>query len=97
MNELRIGKPMFKGEVIIVPIEHFYIRSISGDMGCWLSGLKKPFAIIISDAAGIRAYGTAAVEISVGSLIQKIPELSEVLVSLKQKKGFAEEFSSYST
>ena len=97
MNELRIGKPMVKGEVIIVPIERFYIRSISGDMGCWLSGLKKPFAIIISDAAGIRAYDTAAAEISVGSLIQKNPELSEGLVSLKQKKGFAEEFSSYST
>ena len=97
MNELRIGKPMVKGEVIIIPIENFYIRSISGDMGCWLSGLKKPFAIIISDAAGIRAYDTAAAEISVGSLIQKIPELSEVLVSSTKKKGFPEEFSSNST
>ena len=96
MNKLRMGKPMVKGKVIIVPIEFFSIRSISGDMGCWLSGLIKPFAIIISDAAGIRAYDTAAAEISVRSMIQKIPELSEVLVSSKEKKGFPEEFSSSS-
>jgi hypothetical protein len=86
MNELRIGKPVVTGDVTIVPVERFYIRSIPGKMGCWLSGLKMPFAIIFSDATGIRAYDTEAAEISVGSLIQKIPELSKVLVSSKQKK-----------
>ena len=92
MDELRVGNPMVTGEVTIVAIERCYIQSVPGDMGCWLSGLKEPFAIIIFDLTGIRAYDTAALEISVASLIQKIPDLSAVLASSTQKQGWPEEF-----
>ena len=92
MDELRAGKPIVAGEVTIVPIERCYIQSVPGDMGCWLYGLKEPFAIITFDATGIRAYDTAAIEISVASLIQKIPDLSAVLSSSKQKQVWPEEF-----
>jgi hypothetical protein len=92
MDELRTGKPMVTGEVTIVPIERCYIQSIPGDMGCWLYGLKEPFAIIIFDATGIRAYDTAAIEISVASLIQKIPDLSAMLASSKLKQVWPKEF-----
>jgi hypothetical protein len=84
MDELRAGKPMITGEVTIVPIERCYIQPVPGDMWCWLYGLKEPFAIIIFDATGIRAYDTSTKEISVASLIQKIPDLSAMLASLKQ-------------
>ena len=85
MDELRAGIPMVAGEVTIVPIERCYMRSVPGDRGCWLYGLKEPFAIITVDATGIRAYDTEAIEISVASLIEKIPDLSAVLTSSKQK------------
>jgi len=82
MDELRAGDPMVAGEVTLVPIERCFIQSNIGDMGCWLSGLKEPFAIIVCDAIGIRAFDTEATEISVGSLIRKIPDLGAVLAPL---------------
>lgn len=92
MDELRAGNPMVAGEVTIVPIERCYIQSGHGDMGCWLSGLKEPFAIIIFDANGISAYDAGAIEISVASLTQKIQGLSAVLAASSQKQGWPEEF-----
>jgi hypothetical protein len=82
MDELRVGNPMVAGEVTLVPIERCFIQSETGDMGCWLYGLKEPFAIIVCDAIGIHAFDTEAQEISVESLIQKIPDLGVVLAPL---------------
>ena len=92
MDELYAGKPMVAGEVTIVPIERCYVHAVPGNIGCWFNGLKEPFAIIVCDAIGIRAYDTAAIEISVASLIQKIPDLSEVLASSNLKQLRLEEF-----
>ena len=92
MDELRAGNPMVAGEVIIVPIERCFIQSVTGDMGCWLSGLKEPFAIIVCDAIGIRAFDMEAIEISVEFLIQKIPDLGSVLAFSTQKQGGRKNF-----
>ena len=73
---------MVAGEVTLVPIERCFIQSNTGDMGYWLSGLKEPFAIIVCDATGVRAFDTEATEISVESLIQKIPDLGALLAPL---------------
>ena len=82
MEELRIGNPMIVGEVTLVPIERCFIQSYTGEMVCWLSGLKDPFAIIVCDAIGMRAFDTEATEISVESLMQKVPNLCAVLAHL---------------
>ncbi len=84
MDELRAGDPMVAGEVTLVPIERCFIQSNSGEMGCWLSGLKEPFAIIVCDAIGIRAFDAEATEISVEFLIRKIPGLGAVLAPLSR-------------
>ena len=82
MDELRAGDPMVAGEVTLVPIERCFIQSSTGDMGCWLYGLKEPFAIIVCDAVGIRAFDTEATEISIESLIRKVPDLGTLLAPL---------------
>lgn len=82
MDKLRTCKPIVAGEVTLVPIERSFIQSDTGDMGCWLSGLKEPFAIIVCDAIGIRAFDLEATEISIESLIKKIPDLSALLAPL---------------
>jgi hypothetical protein len=92
MDELRAGNTMVVGEVTIVPIERCFIQTVTGDMGCWLSGLKEPFAIIVCDAIGVRAFDMEAIEISVESLIHKIPNLCAVLSSSTKKQGWAEKF-----
>lgn len=83
MDELRLGNTMVVGNVTLVPIERFSIQLDNDTSGGWLSGLKEPFAIIVCDAAGIRAYDTEATEIPVDSLIQKIPDLGTVLKPIK--------------
>ena len=82
MDELSTGNPLVVGEVTLVPIERSLIHSNTGNIGCWLSGLKEPYAIIICDAIGIRAFDTEAAEIPVESLVQKIPDLVSVLAPL---------------
>jgi len=82
MDELRVGNPMVAGDVTLVPIERCFIQSDTGDMGCWLSGQKEPFAIIVCDATGVRAFNTKATEVSVKALIQKIPDLGALLPPL---------------
>lgn len=81
MYELRAGNPLVADEVTLVPIEQWVIQSVTGEMGCWLSGLKEPFAIIVCDAIGIRAFDTEATEVTVESLIQQVPDLAAVLAS----------------
>ncbi len=82
MDELRAGNPLVAGKVTLVPIERYVIQSYTGDRGSWLSGLKEPFAVVVCDAIGIRAFDIKAKEISVESLVQKIPDLDAVLAPL---------------
>jgi hypothetical protein len=82
MDELRAGNPLVAGKVTLVPIERYFIQSYTSDRGSWLSGLKEPFAVVVCDAIGLRAFDIKAKEISVESLIQKIPGLDAVLAPL---------------
>jgi uncharacterized spore protein YtfJ len=82
MDELRAGDPIAAGDVTLVPIERCSFEFDTGGMGCWLYGLKEPFAIIFCDANGVRAFNTKAARISVESLIQKISDLGALLEPL---------------
>jgi len=75
MEELRAGIPMVFGDVTIVPIERSSLQCGAGVLGCWLSGFKEPIAVILSDAAGVRAFDMEAAEIPLASLVRKIPNL----------------------
>jgi hypothetical protein len=91
MAELRTGKTTVAPGVTIVPIERCFMQSGSGNMGCWLSGLKEPYAILVSDADGIRAFDTMGRGIPVESLVQEIPALGTVTAFIRQKQGLPEE------
>lgn len=93
MAELRTGNPMAAAGITIVPVERCFMQSGRGIMGCWLSGLKEPFAILVCDADGIRAFDMVGREIPVASLLHEIPDLSAVTAALRQKQGQPEEFS----
>ena len=75
MSRLRPGNPTVAGRVVIVPLERSGIDSACGEMGYWLSGLKEPFAVIVYDAAGVRAFSPAGREMEVDSLVRKFPDL----------------------
>jgi len=79
MEELRAGNPLVAGAVTIVPIERCSLHSAAWNMGCWLSGFKEPYAIIVRDADGVRALDTEAREIPLQSLLREIPDLDALL------------------
>ena len=93
MAELRTGNPMAAAGITILPIERCFMQSGRGNMVCWFSGLKEPFAILVCDADGIRAFDMVGREIPVASLLHEIPDLSAVTATLRQKQGQPEEFS----
>jgi len=79
MEELRASNPLAVADIALVLIERSRIQSDIGSMGCWLTGLKEPFAIVVCDAAGTRAFGIDSEEVAVDGLIQKVPNLCAIL------------------
>lgn len=79
MDELRAGTPVITGEVTLVPIERCVIQSEREDIGCWMSALKEPFAIIVCDATRLRAFDMQATAVTVESLIEEVADLGETL------------------
>jgi hypothetical protein len=83
MDELRAATPLVHGDVTIVPVERCSLQSFAGDAGCWLSGRKEPYAVIVCDTGGVRAFDAGAHVIPLETLIRKIPDLHELLESIK--------------
>ncbi len=63
MDELRSGNPFVAGDVTLVPIERYFIQFYTADRGSWLSGLTEPFAVVVCDTIGIRAFDIKSKEI----------------------------------
>ncbi len=77
---LRAGSPVHVGGVTLVPIEHVVLRSEMGIFGAWFSVAKRPYALIVRDAAGIRTVDID-VAISLEELRERIPELDGLLAT----------------
>lgn len=86
MDELRAGNPVTSGRITIVPVERWVMQAVSGRTGGWFSGLREPFAVIVCDATQIRALDLEGLEISVESLVRKIPDLGQVLAAIKDRR-----------
>lgn len=82
METLRATSPVRVGDVTLVPIERAVIHSDRGEAGCWLGAIKEPFAVILCDAAGVRALAADSTEIPLDDLIQKTPNLAAILAGL---------------
>jgi len=81
MERWRAGKPIVAGGVTVVLVERLFLESYDGNGAGWLHGSLEPRAVVVRDAAGVRAFDTKARSIPVESLVQKIPELGALLGS----------------
>ena len=75
MADLRPGNPMVAGRVVILLLESIGLHSACGEMGYWVSGLMEPFAVIVYDAAGVRAFSPEGREMEVDSLMREFSDL----------------------
>ncbi|MDX1813008.1 MAG: hypothetical protein R3240_13720 [Gammaproteobacteria bacterium] len=83
MHKLQTGNPININKVTLVPIERTVIYLNSGKMGYWLNARKEVHAIIICDVNGIRVVALDACETSLEELVQTVPDLDSLLVTLE--------------
>lgn len=79
---LRAGSPLVIGAVALLPIERSVRRSWGGPAGAGFSITLEPYALVIRDAAGIRAFGVDAGELALDPLRLGVAGLDEALASI---------------
>ncbi|UCH18334.1 MAG: hypothetical protein JSW36_04710 [Burkholderiales bacterium] len=79
---LRAGRPLVVGAVTVVPIERTVIHADRGSTHAWFSIAMEPYALVVRDAAGIRALGTGEVAVSIEQLRHSVPALDALLASI---------------
>ena len=82
METLRAVSPLRIGAVTLVPIVRARIRSDRGDAGCWMGAFTEPYAIVVSDAAGVHALAVDSSQIALDTLIEETPNLDAILSEL---------------
>lgn len=85
MDTLRATGPLRVGDVALVLIERSEMRSGAGDAGCWMSAVKEPMAVVVSDSGGTRALAMDASEIALDDLVKETPNLDAILAGLKMR------------
>lgn len=91
METFTTEAPVTVGDVTLIPVVRICLHSNAPDKSkskardnftdaYWLSGNKEPLAIIVCDTNGVRAFDMSSTEITITSLLQKIPDLNTMLV-----------------
>ncbi|MDH5485522.1 MAG: hypothetical protein OEY43_09840 [Gammaproteobacteria bacterium] len=83
MEYLTTDTSITLADVTLIPIACIQLYPGTNDSGYWLSGNKKPWALIICDTNGIHAFNMQSAEIPIAPLVQKLPELNAVLAAYR--------------
>ncbi len=81
-RSVRVGTPLELGSVTLLPIEHIVTQADQCTERAWRLIRKEPYALVVRDAAGVRAVGTDAVALSLDRLREEVPDLDAVLASI---------------
>jgi hypothetical protein len=79
---VRAGTPLRVGPVTLLPIERAVVHSHMGAHGAWFTAAKEPYALVVRDAAGLRALDIGATPVSLEALREGIPGLDALLASM---------------
>jgi hypothetical protein len=77
---VRAGTPLRVGSVIVLPIERVVVHAAMGALGAWFTAALGPYALVVRDAAGIRAIDIGGgPAVSLEALRQSFPGLDASL------------------
>lgn len=79
---VRAGAPVTIGLVTLLPIERVVVHTFHGRSGWWFSAAKQPFALILRDAAGMRALDAEAAVVPLNRLCESVPGLEALLAGM---------------
>jgi uncharacterized spore protein YtfJ len=75
MEKLKAGKPVTVDNVTLLPIERLTIHSKKMDFCHWIAAQKEPYAIILRDSKGIRAFDMEGNDVSIECLMKAVSDL----------------------
>ena len=79
---VRPGTPLAVGALTLLPVERVVRYSDRADARLWFLAEKQPYALIVRDASGVRAFGADGAAVSLQILLDEVPELGTVLAAL---------------
>lgn len=79
---LRAGRPLTVGAVTVLPIERTASHADCLGTHAWISFFREPYALVVRDAAGVRALGIGGEAISLERLRASVPGLDALLDSI---------------
>ena len=88
MEELKAGKPVSTDSVTLLPIERTSIHSRKMDFGYWMVAQKTPYAIILRDSLGMRAFDMEGNNVAMEPLMKAVPDINAVLLSIEADDRF---------
>lgn len=74
-----VNKPVSVAGITLIPVSQISIRFKSAGMGTYYLVIKKPIAVVSVSKVTKKAFGINGEEISLKELVQKAPELTELL------------------
>ena len=81
---VRTGLPVRVGPVTLLSIERVtLIGSDDGRVQGWLAAAMEPYALIVHDAGGTRAFGRDAKALPLETLRDRVPGLDALLASMQ--------------
>ena len=79
LETLRAGAPLRVGSATLLLIERSEVLAELGARGAWLSAVKEPYALVLRDGEGVRAFPAGAAAVTLEELRERIPELEALL------------------
>jgi len=81
---LRVGAPVALAEVALLPVERVRVQAQrSAGSGAWFSASREPVALVVCDAAGVRAAGIESTAISLEELCEQVCGLAAAIEALR--------------
>ncbi len=82
---VRAARPLRIGDVILLAIERVAVRSGRSGPGVWATADLDPHAIVVRDAAGVRAVALDGTPLPLGPLRETIPGLDDLLAPVERR------------
>jgi len=76
---IRAGQAIQFDRTTLLPIERVVINASRGNTGLLFTAWKEPFAIVVRDTHGLRAYDCAAKQVPIDVLKKDVANLDEQL------------------
>ncbi len=80
-ESLRAARPLRFGAATVLPVERTVVRSSRASHGIWASAALEPYALVVSDADGIRAVALDGGSLPLQRLRERLPEVADLLAS----------------